>query len=93
VLSRGHLNHSNLKISWGPLRYVLNSSRMHVWHHDFELHHRYGQNFGVVFSLWDWLLGTAYLPQEPEEPQRLGFRDMDAFPRGLAARLAFPLWH
>ena len=87
----GHLNHSNLKISWGPLRYVLNSSRMHVWHHDFELHHRYGQNFGVVFSLWDWLFGTAYLPPEPEQPERLGFRGIGAFPRGLLGRLVFPL--
>ena len=28
------LNHSNFRFSWGPLRYVLNSSAMHVWHHD-----------------------------------------------------------
>lgn len=26
----GHLNHSNVPISWGPLRYVINSPKMHV---------------------------------------------------------------
>lgn len=91
----GHLNHANLNIGWGPLRYVLNSPRMHVWHHDLQFHHRYGQNFGVVFSLWDWLFGTAYLPDGPEAaeaPEHLGFQDLDTFPRGLVARLAYPLW-
>lgn len=49
----GHLNHSNLNISWGPLRYVLNSPRMHVWHHDYTwpADRPYGVNFGIAFSL------------------------------------------
>lgn len=34
----GHLNHSNLRIDWGILRYIINSPRMHVWHHDIVLH-------------------------------------------------------
>ena len=33
----GHLNHSNLNLTWGPLRYVFNSPRMHIWHHDKQL--------------------------------------------------------
>lgn len=85
----GHLNHSNLKISWGPLRYVINSPRMHVWHHDVELHKKsYGQNFAIIFSLWDWIFGTAYMPEG--QPQRLGFRGMEHFPRKLIARLIYP---
>ena len=87
----GHLNHANLKISWGPLRYVFNSPHMHVWHHDVELHGPGGQNFGVVFSLWDWLFGTAYWPAQ-EQPARLGFARMDLFPGGLAARFLYPFW-
>ncbi len=91
----GHLNHSNLKISWGPFRYLLNSPRMHVWHHDIILHGDYGKNFGVVFSLWDWLFGTAYLPPDHAgklQPDQLGFDDMDRFPRGLLPRLIYPFW-
>ena len=84
----GHLNHSNLNISWGPLRYVINSPRMHVWHHDLVLHGRHGQNYGVIFSLWDWLFGTAYMPEG--QPEQLGFKDIDEFPERLAGRLIYP---
>lgn len=58
----GHLNHSNLKIDWGPLRYVINSPCLHVWHHDLVLHGRGGQNYGIIFSSWDWLFATLYFP-------------------------------
>lgn len=87
----GNLNHANVNMDWGPLRYVLNSSRMHVWHHDYQIHHRAGQNFGVVFSFWDYLFGTAYFPLDIEEPDRLGFPGMERFPQGLACRIAYPL--
>jgi sterol desaturase/sphingolipid hydroxylase (fatty acid hydroxylase superfamily) len=88
----GHLNHSNLNFDWGPLRYVINSPRMHVWHHDVILRGEYGKNFGVVFCLWDWLFGTAYLPVRSGQPERLGFESMDKFPKGLLTRLIYPLW-
>jgi len=88
----GHLNHSNVRISWGPLKYILNSSRMHVWHHDVVLHGGYGQNFGVIFSVWDWLFGTAYWPQDEERPERLGFQDMGTYPESLIGRFVYPFW-
>lgn len=93
----GHLNHSNLNISWGPLRYVLNSPRMHVWHHDYTwpADRPHGVNFGIALSLWDWLFGTAYWPDRataPEQqPQQLGFQGIEKFPRGLVARFFYPL--
>ena len=55
----GNLNHANLYISWGPLRYVFNSPRMHIWHHDKHPGKTAGYNFAVVFSLWDWVFQTA----------------------------------
>ncbi|HEU4365099.1 MAG TPA: sterol desaturase family protein [Candidatus Krumholzibacteria bacterium] len=93
----GHLNHSNVNISWGPLRYVLNSPRMHVWHHDREwpADRRFGVNFAVCFSAWDWLFGTAYWPspeESPEQqPRRLGFQGDDRYPQSLLGRFFFPL--
>ena len=86
----GHLNHSNLKIGWGPLGYVINSPRFHVWHHDVVLHGEAGQNYGIVFSVWDWLFGTAYRSVVEEQPGRLGFADMELFPRSLAGRFLHP---
>lgn len=88
----GHLNHSNLRISWGPLKYVLNSSRMHVWHHDTVLHGRHGQNFGVILSVWDWIFGTAYWPEDEEQPAELGFAGMDRYPKSLVGRIVYPFW-
>ena len=29
----GHLNHANLYITYGPLKYLLNNPAMHIWHH------------------------------------------------------------
>jgi len=93
----GHLNHSNINITWGPLRYLLNSPRMHVWHHAYGQvdNHRHGVNFGINLSIWDWLFGTAYWPDESEcpdqQPARLGFAGMERYPRTLLDRLFFPL--
>ncbi|MCH8317819.1 MAG: sterol desaturase family protein [Bacteroidetes bacterium] len=87
----GHLNHSNLKINWGIFRYVLNSSRFHVWHHDVIPEGKYGKNFAIIFSLWDWLFGTAYYPSE-EQPKKLGFDNMDKYPENLWMRFVYPFW-
>ncbi|NQT94137.1 MAG: sterol desaturase family protein, partial [Lentisphaerae bacterium] len=86
----GNLNHSNLNISWGPFRYVLNSPRMHIWHHDKNPASRAGVNFGVVFSLWDWIFGTAYMPREAKQPAELGFRGMEKSPTSLGMRFFLP---
>lgn len=87
----GHLNHSNLKWNYGPLRYVFNSPMMHVWHHDVEMHHRGGQNFGVIFSFWDWLFKTVYWPADRKKPSSLGFAGIEKFPADLGSRLLYPL--
>lgn len=93
----GHLNHSNLCLSWGPLRYVLNSPRMHVWHHarKWPADRPSGANFAICLSLWDWLFGTAWWPSERErpeqQPERLGFVGMESYPRSLFSRFLFPI--
>lgn len=30
TITIGHLNHSNIRISWGPLKYVFNNPIMHL---------------------------------------------------------------
>ncbi len=84
----GHLNHSNVPFDYGPLKYIFNSPKMHIWHHDTELHLNSGQNFGIVLSVWDWLFGTAWMPQG--QPQRLGFDGDDKFPDNLLLRMIYP---
>ena len=93
----GHLNHSNLDISWGPLRYVINSPRMHVWHHDHDLpaDRKFGANFAICLSVWDWVFGTVYWPSREEspgqQPRRVGFSGEEQFPRGFFGRFFWPL--
>jgi sterol desaturase/sphingolipid hydroxylase (fatty acid hydroxylase superfamily) len=88
----GHGNHANLNISWGPLRYLLNSPRMHIWHHDRELHGPAGVNFAVVFSAWDWLFGTAYMPRDRLQPDAIGFEGLELLPSSLPVRFFAPMW-
>ena len=85
------LNHANVPISWGPLRYVLNSPKMHIWHHDVELHGKGGQNFGLVLSVWDWVFRTVYWPTDRETPEQVGFAGQEKYPEGLIGRLFYPL--
>ena len=63
----GDLNHANLNVGLGPLGYVLNSPRMHLWHHDQSDEGGAAKNFGdraepVGPPLRDRLLAAA---QEP----------------------------
>jgi sterol desaturase/sphingolipid hydroxylase (fatty acid hydroxylase superfamily) len=82
----GHLNHSNLDLGKGAWRYLLNSPRMHLWHHDAD---GPAANFGVVLSAWDWIFGTARLPDAA--PRRLGFVGDEALPRGFVGQEMWPL--
>ena len=86
----GHINHANLNISWGPARYLLNSPRMHIWHHEKELRGKAGINFAIVLSLWDWIFGTAYMPNEALQPKALGFGGMEKVPTDLLRRFFIP---
>jgi sterol desaturase/sphingolipid hydroxylase (fatty acid hydroxylase superfamily) len=78
----GHLNHANIRLPLGPLRYVLNNPQMHIWHHvrDFPVERRYGMNFGLSLSLWDYLFGTAHVPSDGRDIT-LGFPGLERFPR------------
>ena len=86
----GHFNHSNLDVSLGPLARVFNSPRMHLWHHDASDEGGTAKNFGIVFSLWDFLFGTAYWPRE-RPPERIGYPGDGEMPADLPRQLVFPL--
>jgi len=53
------LCHANVRLTCGPLRYVLVTPQSHRIHHSFAAGHR-DRNFGVVFSIWDRAFGTHY---------------------------------
>lgn len=77
----GHLNHANIRLDYGPLKYLLNSPKMHIWHHAKDLpdSHPKGMNFGLTLSIWDYLFGTNYEPFDGRDIA-LGFEDVENFP-------------
>ncbi len=52
--------HANLKINLGWLGLVFTSPQFHRVHHSVEPEHA-DKNFGVYFSIYDYLFGTAWL--------------------------------
>lgn len=87
----GHLNHSNINITWGPLKYILNSPTMHIWHHakDLPKNHSTGVNFGISLSLWDYIFGTAYTPSSGKNID-LGFDDIESYPESFIEQVKEP---
>lgn len=81
AISIGHLNHANIKLTYGPLKYLFNNPVMHLYHHAYHLpKESYGVNFGISLSLWDYLFGTDYVPDENGEIE-LGFKGDEKFPK------------
>jgi sterol desaturase/sphingolipid hydroxylase (fatty acid hydroxylase superfamily) len=91
--SIGHLNHANIRITYGPFKYLLNNPIMHIWHHAKHLPDgkKNGVNYGITLSIWDYLFGTAYIPHEGKDIS-LGFEGMENFPENFHAQVAYPFW-
>lgn len=88
----GHLNHANLGWDYGPLKYVLNNPKMHIWHHAKKLpkHVRYGVNFGLTLSIWDYIFKSSYVPNSGRD-LALGFNGDENFPKDFISQELYPL--
>ncbi len=72
----------------GPfMKYIFNSPEMHIWHHAYDIpeDRRYGVNFGLTLSVWDWIFRTAYIPHSGRDI-RLGFPGIEDFPKDFAGQ-------
>jgi len=83
AIAIGHLNHANIKLTYGPLKYIFNNPVMHLYHHAYQLPKgRFGVNFGISLSLWDYLFKTNYIPEDSGKI-KLGFEDDENFPKNF----------
>ena len=58
--------HSNLNVRTGWLQRIINGPEMHRWHHSTGKGRN--RNFATKLAIWDWLFGTAFLPEtKPDE--------------------------
>ena len=79
--------HSNIRMKFGSLNYIINTPEMHRIHHlsDMRCQH---SNFGDRLAIWDWIFGTAYLPDE-EEIKDIPFGIGYYYPRHLPGHLLY----
>ncbi len=91
AIAIGHFNHANIKITWGPLKYVINNPVMHLYHHAYDLPKgRYGVNFGISLSLWDYIFKTHYIPED-SGTVKLGFPGDENFPKDFIGQTTYGL--
>ncbi len=90
AIAIGHLNHANIHLTYGPLKYLFNNPVMHLWHHVYSIPngYKYGLNYGISLSLWDYLFGTADIPKD-DAHIRIGFPGVEKFPRKFWGQLAY----
>ena len=87
AITIGHLNHANVKITWGPLKYIFNNPVMHLYHHAYTLPTgSYGVNFGISLSLWDYIFKTNYIPEDSGTVE-IGFPGDEHIPKGFMGQV------
>jgi sterol desaturase/sphingolipid hydroxylase (fatty acid hydroxylase superfamily) len=89
AITIGHLNHSNVKITWGPLKYLFNNPVMHLYHHASILPKgKNGVNYGISLSVWDYIFKTNYIPEESGTIE-IGFKGDDQFPKDFIGQNSY----
>jgi sterol desaturase/sphingolipid hydroxylase (fatty acid hydroxylase superfamily) len=70
------LRHSHIWLSYGPIfSWVFISPAQHQIHHSKDPKH-WDKNFGFIFSVWDLLFGSLYVPRS-KETLELGIANVD----------------
>jgi sterol desaturase/sphingolipid hydroxylase (fatty acid hydroxylase superfamily) len=87
--SIGHFTHSNFLVPLGPLRYIFNNPQMHIWHHAKHMPHRYGANYGISLSVWDYIFRTTYMPEDGRDIE-LGFEEVEHYPKSFMEQQLHP---
>jgi len=87
----GHINHCNVNITYGPLKYLFNNPVMHIWHHSKKLPpgYSYGANFGISLSIWDYIFKTAYVAEDGRDTE-IGFKNLERFPKHFFGQSLYP---
>ena len=79
--------HANVRLTFGPLRWLIATPQFHHWHHAREPE-AYNSNYAGEFPLVDALFGTLYLPAH-RWPAQYGIDDTE--PAGYLRQLVWPL--
>ena len=90
AITIGHLNHANIKLDYGVLKYILNNPIMHLYHHAHDIPKGYknGVNFAISLSIWDYIFRTSYIPK-PNKNIKLGYIDDKKMPNTFLGQLVY----
>ena len=64
--------------------------KFHRVHHDISTEGAPFKNFGIVFSLWDFIFHTAFWPRD-RNPAQLGYPGMEEMLTHLGGQMLWPL--
>ena len=78
--------HANVRIKFGPLRWLIGSPEFHHWHHSADAA-AHNKNFAGELPLLDLLFGTFYLPKG-RMPERYGV--LEPVPIGYLGQMLYP---
>jgi lathosterol oxidase len=81
------LIHSNTRINFGFLKYIIATPQYHHWHHCEDPKY-YGKNFATIFPFIDRLFGTYYLPKNIW-PEGTGLHEAN-YPKGYLKQMVHP---
>jgi len=90
TITIGHLNHSNLKFNYGPLKYIFNNPILHLHHHAYSVPNKFkkGVNFAISLSVWDYIFKTNYVPNSDGET-KLGYLGDHSMSEGFFGQLLY----
>jgi sterol desaturase/sphingolipid hydroxylase (fatty acid hydroxylase superfamily) len=83
---QSYLAHANVRLPFGPLRWVFVSPEFHHWHHGAE-REAFDKNYASVMACWDVVFGTVHLPRG-RRPLRYGVEER--VPAGWVDRFFHP---
>jgi len=83
----GFFQHSNLKLRYGPLNYIVGSAETHRWHHARDPRTA-ACNFSNTTIVWDLLFATWFLPAD-RVVEDIGVIDRN-YPRGFLRQMRAP---
>ena len=83
-----YLMHSNLKLDFGRLSWLVTSPSYHRLHHSSVPEH-YNRNYAFILPIWDVVFGS-YRPARPGEWPKVGLGP-DQEPRGVADLVCWPI--
>lgn len=84
----GFFTHSNIKVKWGFLNYIINTPETHAWHHAKNIPRKLGVNYASILNIWDIIFGFYYVPKD--KTPIIGVPDQKNMPTTFISQFFYP---